>query len=198
MYSYPLPLPPHLTFPLVSCISLSLTHVHHSDSRLAKLDAPDSKFSAIILASAGLLRLNLAHRITHRLTGPRFPYAVGQGALALETRDDAAATITDAVQHADHKPSRWRGLAERAMLRRLQGGCSSPVGCETVVEPLSEGGEGVKLKLSGTVLSVDGSQAVDAEETRNVGSDAEAEELGYAIAQALLQSGADKLLVRPT
>lgn len=82
------------------------------------------------------------------------------------------------------------------MLRRLQGGCSSPVGCETVATPL-EGEEGaVSVKLSATVLSVDGAQAVDAVETRPVRSDGDAEELGVAVAEALLAGGADKLLVR--
>lgn len=122
------------------------------DTRLAKLDAPDSKFSCILLATSGLSRLNLAHRITHRLTPDVFPYAVGQGALGVEIRDNSP-EMTELVLAADHKPSRWRCMAERAMLRSLQGGCSSPIGVFTAWEnPEGEMSKDNKLKLGGTVV----------------------------------------------
>lgn len=132
-----------------------------------------------------------------------FPYAVGQGALGIEVRAGHA-DVLRLVRGADHLPSRWRGLAERAMLRDLQGGCSSPIGVCSSFESSNEdeagdaegegrGGSGT-LRLSATVLGVDGTTEVCAEDSAAVLSDDDAEQLGKSLAQLLLQKGASALL----
>lgn len=169
-----------------------------SDTRLAKLDAPDSPFACIILATAGLVRLGLGRRITQRLTPDVFPYAVGQGALGIEVAegDDEAA---DLARRVESVRSRWRCLAERAMLRRLQGGCSSPVGVWTELELMSEADRHLslarwKLKLGARVLNVEGTAEVTAEGWVPMESDKDAVGLGEIVAESLLQKGARDLL----
>ncbi|KPM35879.1 hypothetical protein AK830_g10689 [Neonectria ditissima] len=171
------------------------------DTRLGKLDADGSPFSCILLATAGLSRLGLGHRVTQRLDASVFPYAVGQGALGLEVKTGQADMLR-LVQAADHKPSRWRGLAERAMLRSLQGGCSSPIGVWSAFDapdasdPGGESRDGGTLRLNGMVLDVDGTTAVQAEDSGSVWSDEEAERLGVAVADLLIREGAQSLLSR--
>ncbi|KAI5478546.1 major facilitator superfamily protein [Pseudohyphozyma bogoriensis] len=99
-------------------------------TRLRKLDDPNSSYTAIILASAGLIRMGLADRITTTVTSPSLYHAVGQGALAIEMRsgDPRAAHIVGALE--DWKTG-WTTRAERSMLKILEGGCSVPVGCES-------------------------------------------------------------------
>ncbi|CAH0044837.1 unnamed protein product [Clonostachys solani] len=173
------------------------------DTRLAKLDAPDSKFSCILLATAGLVRLGLERRITQRLDPKVFPYAVGQGALGVEIKTGCQDTLR-LVQAADHKKSRWLAMAERAMLRTLQGGCSSPIGVHSTFET-SQGGEelvaqdnGGRLRLSGTVLDVEGTTGVTAEFSALVRSDEEAEDVGIRLAGILREKGASNLLSKET
>ncbi|UNI19769.1 Hydroxymethylbilane synthase [Purpureocillium takamizusanense] len=178
------------------------------DTRLAKLDAPSSPFSCILLATAGLLRLGLGHRITQRLDPSVFPYAVGQGALGIEMpAERQEVLLLDLVRHADHKPSRWLGMAERAMLRSLQGGCSSPIGVWSSLEPFEEEsgpgstrqqaceGGGI-LRLRATVLHVDGASEIYAENSGSVLCDGDAEQLGISVAKLLLDKGARALLAK--
>lgn len=174
---------------------------------MSKLDTPDSPFACIILATAGLLRLGLGDRITERLDTARFPYAVGQGALGVETCHDSL-DIIEIVRHVDHIPSRWRGVAERAMLRHLQGGCSSPIGVFSSFEPLPEAREPVNVQdepfqkwrgimhLKATVLHIDGICEVVAESSSTICADLDAEGLGIAVANMLLRQGAQNLLIR--
>ncbi|KAK7221465.1 hypothetical protein V2G26_009468 [Clonostachys chloroleuca] len=177
------------------------------DTRLAKLDAFDSKFSCILLATAGLVRMGLGKRITHRLDPKVFPYAVGQGALGVEIKTGCQDTL-QLVQAVDHKKSRWLAMAERAMLRTLQGGCSSPIGVHSTFET-SQGGEklavkddgnqeGGQLRLSGTVLDVEGTTGVTAEFSALVRSDEEAEDVGIKLAGILREKGASNLLSKET
>ncbi|OQE34899.1 hypothetical protein PENCOP_c015G08974 [Penicillium coprophilum] len=171
------------------------------DTRLAKLDAPSSPFSCILLATAGLSRLGLEHRITQRLDPNVFPYAVGQGALGVELSTDRP-DILQLVQHVDHKPSRWRGMAERAMLRTLQGGCSTPIGVCSSFEPVKEKesadkekrGDSGTLRLQATVIDIEGKSVICAEDVRTVMCDDEAEQLGVSVANMLLEKGARDLL----
>lgn len=175
------------------------------DTRLAKLDALSSKFACILLATAGLVRLGLGHRITQRLDPEIFPYAVGQGALGIETSTDRH-DILDIVRHADHRPSRWRGLAERAMLRTLQGGCSSPVGVYSTFVPNAEETEtkgalrfyNGTLCLHVTVLDIDGKGEVSAHRESIVVDDEGAEKLGVEVAAILSKEGAQNLLAKHT
>ncbi|CAI7595303.1 unnamed protein product [Penicillium discolor] len=169
------------------------------DTRLAKLDAPDSPFSCILLATAGLLRLGLGHRITQRLEPTVFPYAVGQGALGIELNADRQ-DILQLVQHVDHKPSRWRGMAERAMLRSLQGGCSSSIGVWSSFEPLKgndlvdKGTDSGILRLRATVIHIEGTSEISSEDVSTVETDDDAEQLGISVANMLLSKGVRDLL----
>jgi len=151
------------------------------DTRLQKLD--DGKYDAIVLASAGLVRLGLADRIAYQFEPHQLMPAVGQGALGLETRADDATTI-DSVSRLSDTPSFHRASAERSMLRTLFAGCLAPVGANTVVK------DG-QLNLEGIVLSVDGKEKVSVSMSRPV---AQSRELGEAVAKELIAKGADKLL----
>ncbi|KAK2759087.1 hypothetical protein FQN54_003186 [Arachnomyces sp. PD_36] len=164
------------------------------DTRLRKLDAPDSPFSCIILATAGLNRINLQHRITAHLDPVEFPYAVGQGALGVEIRTNDE-RITNLLKPIEHKNSKWMCLSERAMLRKLQGGCSSPVGVNTVLKDGDGEGDGGKtIKLQGRIIHPHGTSEIIAEAEAVVSSDADAEALGQEVAQKLFDTGARELL----
>lgn len=172
-----------------------------SNTRLAKLDAPDSPFTAIILAHAGLVRIDLGHRSTSLINPPQIYYAVGQGALGIETRSldpEVAACVKD----IGHWQTEWRTAAERGCLRKLEGGCSVPVGVESHVEVLKDegpesgpGGRLIKLSLKSTVTSLDGSEHVlHGVADVQVASFAEAERVGVEVAEALIAKGAGKIL----
>ena len=151
------------------------------DTRLRKLD--EGEYDAIILAEAGLRRLGFAHRITQVLPLAILLPAVGQGALALETRtDDRAARQTVGV--LDHPPTRVAVLAERAMLAALQGGCLAPIAALGKAE-------NQRLTLTGRVLSRDGRQML---EDTHEGSAADPISLGNEVAGALLNRGAGDLI----
>ncbi|KAK4998106.1 porphobilinogen deaminase [Elasticomyces elasticus] len=101
-------------------------------TRLAKLDNPDSEYAALILAAAGLKRLGMEQRITAYLTknDGGMLYAVGQGALGIEIRQGDARIKTLLSKVGCEKTTR-ACLAERSLLRTLEGGCSVPIGVET-------------------------------------------------------------------
>ncbi|KAK0566279.1 porphobilinogen deaminase [Tilletia horrida] len=114
------------------------------NTRLNKLDSSTGPYTALVLAAAGLIRLNLSHRITAFLTSPVLYYSVGQGSLAIEVRSPPAhdadprtnrdARIKAMIASIGCWRSTFRGEAERALLRELEGGCSVPVGVETRFE----------------------------------------------------------------
>ena len=119
-------------------------------TRLSKLDNPDSEYSAIILAAAGLLRLGMGNRITTYLSKDNggMLHAVGQGALGIETRKDDR-RVQELLRRIGCNRSTRQALAERSLMRTLEGGCSVPIGVETEWIPrrnvLIEGsGVGVK------------------------------------------------------
>jgi hydroxymethylbilane synthase len=89
---------------LLSKINLFKLTPNISDSRLAKLDAPDSLFAAIIISTAGLVRLNPEHSIIVRLSRPEFLHAVGQGALGIEICS-AEGQTRELIQPLDHWPT---------------------------------------------------------------------------------------------
>jgi hydroxymethylbilane synthase len=120
------------------------------ETRIAKMDRGD--FGAVILAAAGLNRLNLAGRISFRLPANEFLVAPGQGALAVQTRADAPETIR-MVQRIDHTPTRMAVEAEREVLSALHGGCSIPLG---VYSQITDG----ELLLSAVLASPDGKEMV--------------------------------------
>ena len=151
------------------------------NTRLAKLDA--GQYDAIILASAGLMRLEFNHRIQSRLTDEQCLPAGGQGAVGVECRLDDAAT-RDLLAPLHHQDSADRVLAERALNKHLEGGCQVPIACFAQLE-------GDQLWLRGLVGEVNGSQVIT---TEIRGSRVDAERLGIAAAEDLLAQGAGKIL----
>ncbi len=151
------------------------------DTRLKKLD--DGEFDAIILASAGLIRLGFEDRISHTFSPSELVPAVGQGALGLETRRLDADTISQ-IKILNDLPSFHRAMAERTMLRTLYAGCLSPVGALTNVE-------GDQLQLKGAVLSHDGKHKIECEETSELD---QSNSLGQRVAEKLLDAGAAQYL----
>lgn len=119
---------------------------------MAKLDAPDGPFTAIILAKAGMVRLGMGHRCTADLTAPILYHAVSQGALGVEIRsnDPEVKSLCDGLTHWQ---TFWRCWAERGCLRVLEGGCSVPVGIDSTFTEKAEGKSGV-LKLTGCVTAI--------------------------------------------
>ncbi|KAF3483247.1 porphobilinogen deaminase [Arthroderma uncinatum] len=128
------------------------------ETRLAKLDNPESEYTCIILSVCGLERVRLGNRITQR-KGSRdgdILHAVGQRALGLEVRKGDTKTLDLLNQLADHKSS-LACLAERVLMCTLEGGCSVPIGVET------EWPGELKdcLRMRAIVVSLDGSQSVE-------------------------------------
>jgi hydroxymethylbilane synthase len=153
------------------------------NTRLAKLDNGD--YDAIILASAGLLRLNFAERIRSRLPIELSLPAGGQGAVGVECRtNDARTRALLAPLH--HKDTADRVLAERALNRRLEGGCQVPIACYAQLQ-------GDNLYLRGLVGEPSGKTVLRAEVT---GPRAKAEQLGVQVAEMLLDQGAGAILAK--
>jgi hydroxymethylbilane synthase len=151
------------------------------DTRLRKLDQGD--FEALVVACAGLARLNLEVRITERIPFDLCLPAPGQGALALQTREDDLAT-QGLVRQLDHAPTRAAVTAERAFLEVLAGGCTVPAGALATVE-------GERVTLRGCVADPSGEQVFRGEET---GPAAEPAAVGRALAERLLAEGAHRIL----
>lgn len=151
------------------------------DTRLRKLD--EGHYDALILASAGLRRLGLEHRISASIPPEKMLPAVGQGAIGIEVRahDDACQEI---VSKLNHEPTRIACLAERSLLRGLGGGCQLPIAGHAVV--VYE-----RLRLDGLIAARDGKEVL---RDHIEGNSDEAEALGQQLAQRLLLSGADRLL----
>lgn len=162
-------------------------------TRLAKLDADDGPFTCLILAAAGLLRLGLEHRITQYLDSKNsgMYYAVGQGALGIEIRKEDKA-LNEILSHIEHTETTLACLAERSLLRTLEGGCSAPLGVET--EWIHEAHDSKKLRMKAVVVSVDGSEAAEVELDGTVDSQQAADDFGVEVAQALVDRGADRIL----
>jgi len=150
------------------------------DTRLRKLD--EGQFDAILLASAGLKRLGWAERIAEILGPELMCPAVGQGALAIETRPEGAGH--DVCAALDDPETHVAVTAERALLRALGGGCQVPIGAHATV---ADG----RLKLTGIVASPDGAQLIRAVAE---GAEADAEALGREVAAELLSQGAREIL----
>ncbi|KAL7734015.1 hypothetical protein ACLKA6_011704 [Drosophila palustris] len=132
------------------------------NTRLAKLDAKDSKFAGIILAQAGLVRMGWMSRISQVLEPTDILYAVGQGALAVECRANDAQVLT-MLQKLMCLNTTCRILAERSFLKTLGGGCSAPVavwsnlkGEPNSINSNKQFQQEVGLSLTGAVWSLDG------------------------------------------
>lgn len=162
-------------------------------TRLAKLDAEDSPFTCIILAAAGLLRLDLQDRITQFLDSKNsgMLYAVGQGALGIEIRKGDT-VLEEMLKKIGHRETTFASLAERSLLRTLEGGCSAPLGVETEWIQTPEGPK--KLRMRSVVVSVDGKECAEAEVDGDVDSADSAEAFGVNVAKALMVDGAGAIL----
>jgi len=154
------------------------------ETRLRKLD--EGEYDAVVLAVAGLVRLELSGRITAVLDPEVILPAVGQGALGLECRGDDSATM-GRLEAIDDPSSHLATAAERAMLSRLRAGCHAPVGVRS-------GQDGGRLWLHGVVLDEEGTRRVEAQGDADAGSITSAESLGVATADELLAGGAAELI----
>lgn len=150
-------------------------------TRLSRLDA--GEYQALVLATAGLHRLSLHERITTVLEIEQMLPAVGQGAIGVECREDdgqALALLQSLDDVATHRAVR----AERAVAHRLDAGCHAPLAAHATMH-------GGTIMLRGLVGRVDGSEII-ADEAH--GSAEAPEDVGYALAEQLLQRGAGKIL----
>ena len=153
------------------------------DTRLRKLDS--GEYEAIILAAAGLKRLGLGDRISAPIPPDESTPAPGQGALGLEARADDP-ELLPLFQRLEHADTRRSVAAERALMERLGGGCSVPLGAYAWVEAGT-------LHLVGMVAAPDGSRLMRQSAS---GSPEQAEEIGAHVADMLLTAGARELLGR--
>ncbi len=156
------------------------------DTRLAKLDA-NTEWSAIVLATAGLVRLGLDRRIGERLSPTIMLPAPGQGALAVTARagDDEAIAVVRQAMH--HRPTALAVTAERMFLRHLEGGCQVPVAALAIID-----GDG--LRLQGRVVSLDGKQMVEGRIEIDGIDETSAEAAGHDLAERLVRDGAAAIL----
>lgn len=192
-------------------------------TRLSKLDDPNSDYSAICIAVAGLDRLGLSSRISSYLSKDNggMLHAVGQGALGIETRKGDKRTI-ELLSRIGCDRSTRQALAERQLMRTLEGGCSVPIGVETEwVTKKSDVGIGIKpaedyhhltgaatdgaskeseadltdeLIMRAIVVSLDGQEAAEVETRRLITTHEQANDFGFDVAKQLVAQGADKIL----
>lgn len=166
------------------------------DTRLRKCDDESLGFDAIILAAAGLLRMDMGHRIGQFLDGGSegggMLHAVGQGALGIEAREGDA-LVRGLLQEILDTETMLACEAERSLMRTLEGGCSVPIGVETDWVP-GEGGAGQALRMRAVVVSIDGQEGAEAEIMQEVVDVAGADALGKKAASILVEKGAGKIL----
>jgi hydroxymethylbilane synthase len=151
------------------------------DTRIKKLTALN--LDAIMVAAAGLHRMGWGEKITEYLEDEDFLPAAGQGALALEAREDDQ-RIRQALVFLNHPPTAAAVAAERAFLGRLEGGCQIPVAGLARAE-------GERLLMSGLVASVDGRTVIRGEIR---GTPGQSDLLGKKLAEELLARGAGEIL----
>ena len=151
------------------------------NTRLRKLD--EGQYDAIILATAGLLRLEMPERIKQYMPTEVLLPANGQGAVGIECRSDDE-QVQAYLSVLEHSETRARVLTERAMNRKLEGGCQVPIGAYAEVD-------GDTIYLRGLVGAVDGTEIIRGAIEGKV---AQGEELGEQLAQQLLDKGADSIL----
>jgi hydroxymethylbilane synthase len=149
------------------------------DTRLRKLD--EGKYDAIVLAAAGLRRLGWEDRIRELIPVEIMCPAVGQGALAIETRNDGG-IAHELVLKLDHPDTRIAVTAERAMLEKLGGGCQVPIGGYAFLD------KGV-IQMRAIVASPDGRRVVRAEL-----SGVDPARTGATLGRNLLEQGAEEIL----
>jgi len=151
------------------------------DTRLRKLDGGD--YDGIVLAAAGLMRLGLEKRVTEYLSTKIMLPAIGQGAIAIEAREDDAETV-ELVSRLEDKSTRLAVQAERAFARKLGANCRTPIAAYARFE------EG-RLAIDGMVSSVDGRMLL---RSQLVSTSPTPESVGEELAESLLEKGAQFVL----
>ena len=151
------------------------------DTRLRKLES--GQFDALILASAGLRRLGLSHRISQMLSIDLSLPAIGQGVLGLEVRKSDH-VVRDLIGFLNHVETELTVRAERAFLKELEGGCQVPLAGYGKLD-------GDTLELEGMVAELDGSVLI---RDKLFGPKEKPEELGVKLARNILGSGGDTIL----
>jgi hydroxymethylbilane synthase len=155
------------------------------DTRLRKLR--EGQYDAIVLASAGLRRLGVRSQHTVPFEVTQMIPAVAQGALAVETRADAAELAAQLRDAVNDPVTEIAVMCERAALRTLQGGCQAPIGIHARYE-------NERLVVDGVIASLDGKAVVRDRRSAPVTDIASAEALGTDLAGALLAAGAASIL----
>lgn len=151
------------------------------DTRVRRLH--EGRWDAIVLARAGLARLKRLADVTEVLPASWMLPAVGQGALAVVTREDDD-RVRGLVAEVDHRPSHCEAVAERALLALLEAGCRAPLAGLA----RSDGG---RMRLAAAVFAPDGSRTL---QQVGEGSPEAAAELGFDVARRLLAQGAGELI----
>jgi hydroxymethylbilane synthase len=151
------------------------------ETRIRKLE--DDKLDAVILAAAGLKRLGFTEKVAEYLDVDLSIPAIGQGALGIECRL-ADPVITETIAFFNHPATAYAVRAERALLKRCEGGCQVPIAAHGTVD-------GTTLHLVGFIASVDGSRSVRGEITGPV---EQSEQLGIKLADRLLAEGGKAIL----
>jgi hydroxymethylbilane synthase len=151
------------------------------DTRLKKLESEN--FDALVLAAAGVKRLNLEHKITEYLDTTLMLPAIGQGALCVEIRKDDP-IVGPMVVTMEHAHTRAIVNAERAFLKRLEGGCQVPIAGHGIIKKNT-------FTLTGLVADIDGATVIKGKKSGPVES---AENVGIDLAEELLGRGAINIL----
>ncbi|WP_322874095.1 hydroxymethylbilane synthase [Geovibrio ferrireducens] len=151
------------------------------NTRLRKLD--DGEYDAIILARAGLVRLEYHDRVTDVISVEDMLPAVCQGILGIEVRSDDTES-KKLLDFLRHEPTETRVRCERTFLRRLEGGCQAPIAGHSVIE-------GDRIIMKGLVSDLIGETYIEAE---NKGSVNDAAEIGYELAESILAAGGKEIL----
>ena len=154
------------------------------NTRLAKLDA--GEYDAIILAAAGLIRLEMRERIRSQISTDVSLPAAGQGIVGIESREGDAA-VRECLAGLHHAETAIRVAAERAVSARLDGGCQVPIGAFSV---LLDG----DITLRGLVASPDGKTLVQETISGTAATPEAAHALGVTLAERLLANGAERIL----
>jgi hydroxymethylbilane synthase len=160
------------------------------DTRIRKVS--DGDVDAVVLARAGIARLGRMDEVTEVLDPLQMLPAPGQGALAVECRAGDTELVSQVRAALDDPRTRAAVTAERAVLATLEAGCSAPVGA---MAEIAEGDDGDELWLRAVALSADGAVAVRRSAT---GSPGDAEKVGRALAEEMLDDGASALIEEQT
>lgn len=147
------------------------------DTRISKVRK--GEFAGIVLAEAGLERMNITGEITERLPLGQFPSAAGQGAIAVVTKEGNSVVIK-IVKSIEDEATRAEITAERSLVLRLEGGCRVPIGAVAKAE-------GNNLTLSGSIFALNFHKKISAQAT---GTLAMAKELGAKVGEDLIKQGA--------